>query len=277
MVARQVRFNRASSNRWDAVEPHRRCVTGLILSACRPGAQRLCVLGAGNCNDLDLQELSQAYEETRLVDLDAHALEEACQRQSVAASAQVVPHRGTDLSGIAARLTALCRPGVTQGETDELLRLAANPPELELGGPFDVVASTCLLTQLMNSAVDAMGDDHPKLPELLATIRRTHIRLLARTVKAGGTGLLITDVASSDACSRITTAPDSELAGLESSLAANGQYFLGVEPALIEEQLKTDVYLVSRIRKTIRTPPWRWRITSRRTYLIVAFLFTARG
>lgn len=248
----------------------------LIFSARRAGPSRLCVLGAGNCNDLDLQALVQAFREVRLVDLDGHALEAACRRQHMAGPATLIRQGGTDLGGIAERLAAVGRTAATQREKQELLHLAANPPKVDLGGPFDIVVSTCLLTQLMNAAVDALGDRHPKLPELLAAIRTSHIRLLARSVRAGGAGVLVTDVASSDSCPRIATAVDGDLAGLEESIAANGQYFLGVQPALIEEQLRTDVYLSSRIGTITQTRPWKWQITSRRAYLVVGFLFTVR-
>ena len=273
VVARQGRLNRGSSKGWESFGPHRRRVTELILDGGRSVGGRLCVLGAGNCNDLNLSRLAGAFSAIHLVDLDGDALEGAAGRRSAPDPLRVVLNGGIDLGGIAGRLAALRPETAAAREIDELIQQAAKPSPADLGGPFDVAASTCLLTQLMNSAVDAMGESHPRLPELLAAIRTAHVRLLGNMVAPGGSGLLITDVASTDACKQIATAGDAELPGLERQIAKRDQYFLGVDPALIEDQLRTDVYLGSRIETVERTLPWRWRITSRRVYLVVGFLF----
>jgi hypothetical protein len=44
--------------------------------------ERLAVLGAGNCNDLDLTTLAGSFREIHLFDIDAQALEGAYRRQS---------------------------------------------------------------------------------------------------------------------------------------------------------------------------------------------------
>ena len=278
VVVRQVELNRGSLGAWVTFQPHRRRVTELIVGSGADRGGRLCVLGAGNCNDLDLDRLANAFSEVHLVDVDREALEKAAKRQSLEDSSCVVLHGGIDLGGIAAQLSAARPASATEWEFDDLIRQAAQPPEsslADLGAPFDVVASTCLLTQLMNSAVDALGAGHPRAPELLAAIRTAHVRLLAKAVAPRGRGLLITDVASTDACKHIETAGDAELPRLQRRIARRSEYFLEVDPALIEEQLRTDVYLGSRIESVERTPPWRWRITSRRTYLVVGFVIRA--
>jgi len=43
---------------------------------------RLCILGAGNCNDLDFEALSAWYSEITLVDLDLEAVTRAVERRS---------------------------------------------------------------------------------------------------------------------------------------------------------------------------------------------------
>ena len=272
VAAKQVQLNRGSSSAWESFEPHRRRVTELVVGDATARGGRLCILGAGNCNDLDLDRLEDFFSEVHLVDLDSEALGGGLRRQSLETSSRITLHGGVDLGGLAARLSAM-RPGsVTQREIDDLVQQASQPPDPELGTPFDVVVSTCLLSQLMNSAVDALGAGHLRVPELLAAIRTAHVRLLTKAVAAGGRGLLITDVASTDACKQIGTASDAQLPQLERQIAERGQYFLGVDPALIGEQLRTDVYLSSHIESVERTPPWRWRITPRRTYLVVAFV-----
>ena len=65
--ARQGQFNAESFDQWAGFADHRRRVSGLL--ATGPG--RLCVLGAGNANDLDLATLLEVHREVHLVDLDA--------------------------------------------------------------------------------------------------------------------------------------------------------------------------------------------------------------
>src|SRR6266481_2342634 len=97
--AEQVRQNLTTRNQWQLYASHRAEIEKLIVPDSR--GQRICVLGAGNCNDLDLKWLSEVYGEVHLVDLDRTALLEAVKRQDVD------PLRGTihihapiDLTGI---------------------------------------------------------------------------------------------------------------------------------------------------------------------------------
>ena len=71
---RQSGFNAESRDQWNAFSGHRQKVSALLGAGAEPRAGRLCVLGAGNCNDLDLASLLQAHREVHLVDLDAVAL-----------------------------------------------------------------------------------------------------------------------------------------------------------------------------------------------------------
>src|SRR3569623_288448 len=66
---------------WDLFAHHRRQIERLIVPPA--GGGRLYVLGAGNCNDLDLAYLATAYAEARLVDIDPAALDRAVDRQGV--------------------------------------------------------------------------------------------------------------------------------------------------------------------------------------------------
>src|SRR5947209_20163185 len=69
---------------------------------------------------------------------------------------------------------------------------------LALPGPFDVVASTCLLSQLIGNAFHSIGEAHPRFPEVVRAIRLGHLRLLATLARPGGRVVLVTDVVSSD-------------------------------------------------------------------------------
>ncbi|MCA9022365.1 MAG: hypothetical protein KDA74_19585, partial [Planctomycetaceae bacterium] len=70
----EFQFNQASRSNWEHGAAHRNLITGYLTELAQSSRGRLCVLGAGNCNDLDLQKLSQVYSEIHLVDLDESAL-----------------------------------------------------------------------------------------------------------------------------------------------------------------------------------------------------------
>src|SRR5512145_3246665 len=77
---------------------HRLAQMRLLLGAAPKGG-RVCVLGAGNCNDLDLPELAEHFAEVHLVDIDEVALRTAVRGQSSEVKARIRPHV-VDLSGI---------------------------------------------------------------------------------------------------------------------------------------------------------------------------------
>src|SRR5437868_8579473 len=89
--------SRQSRDAWERYAAHRRKIHALISAAdCAPGG-RLCVLGAGNCNDLDLQSLEREFAEIHLVDLDRDAIEDGIARQQLSGCAHVVLHAPCDL------------------------------------------------------------------------------------------------------------------------------------------------------------------------------------
>ena len=77
----QFEYNATSRDCWGRFRAHRDKVTGLLSNATP--ANRLCVLGAGNANDLDLNVLLHFYREMHLTDLDADALCRGVARQGL--------------------------------------------------------------------------------------------------------------------------------------------------------------------------------------------------
>jgi len=138
VLARQQTFNRRTRANTNLFEPHRQRVTGAIVAASRDPAGRLCVLGAGNANDLDLPVLARAFEQIHLVDLDPEALQQAIERHR-----ELDPvlrlHSGVDLSGIATQLDDLDHPPRAD-QLDELITAAGNVPAPELPEPYNNLA-----------------------------------------------------------------------------------------------------------------------------------------
>ena len=61
LVARQLRLNRETLDNWRLYHSHREAVADLICRPPQPTSSRLCILGAGNCNDLDLARFSGRF------------------------------------------------------------------------------------------------------------------------------------------------------------------------------------------------------------------------
>jgi hypothetical protein len=281
LLSLQVANNRSSAENWDLYAEHRARVTGLILGlmrATRSAETRLCILGAGNCNDLELGVLSQHCRELHLVDFDAEALRRGLasqlsvtRRENVAdvpEGARIALHGGVDLSGIALDLGR-----GSQNDVHVLAQRALAGPELELGGPFDMAVSTALLTQLISSSVDALGSTHPDLTEVVLAIRNGHLRLMARLLRPGSYGLLLTDVVSSDTLPELVAEEHEPMDGLLESALASGNFFTGANPYALAAAFCRDSILRKTVAEVSMVGPWRWQVGAHRSYLVVALAF----
>ena len=269
--ARESRFNRASSGQWEGFEGHRREVSALLAR----GSGRLGVLGAGNANDLDLVGLLDAYREVHLVDLDPEALARGVERQGVAGRPGLARHGQLDLTGMMDAMAGWSPSvEVSRAELDALVDWPCNRVGLALPGPFDVVASTCLLSPLVGNAHHALGEGHPQLDEVALAIRLGHLRLLAGLARPGGRVVLITDVATSERCPEIAAQVGPPGLAQVADLAASHRLIRGVNPFTIAGLMRRDPSLSTRLARVELHAPWHWRL-HRRAYLVCAIEATA--
>ena len=275
----QARFNRSTATHWDDFRSHRQQIEDLILAdgvadaIVRAG--RLCVLGAGNCNDLDLKGFTDVFAEVHLVDLDAAALDRAVRRQGVESSQAIRVHGGVDLTGVADLLSGWRTRSPSAAEVDACLRqtVEAPQPDLSRGGGFDVVLSPCLLSQLVGYAGDTLGPDHPRSPDLRLAVRRRHLRLMVDLLAPGGAGVLITDVAVSGAVKNLQHVRSRDLPDLLNKLVAQGRTFASLDPPAVEAALTGDPLIGPLIGGVQRVPPWLWRLGPLKTFLVYALRF----
>src|SRR5436190_10645706 len=124
ILATQAKYNRSTADSWQTYASHRAEITSLLepLDSSRRG--RVCVLGAGNCNDLHLPTLLEQCDELHLVDIDAAALQTAVTRQGLAGSGNVTLHGGIDLTGVAETLSVWKTSKPAAGEVREVVRHA---------------------------------------------------------------------------------------------------------------------------------------------------------
>ena len=144
-------MNSSTARQWALYASHRQQIEKLITPAS-PGG-RICVLGAGNCNDLDLSWLTKVYSQAHLIDLDADSLALAVERQRPSETGSICLWAPFDLSGIGDVLRNWRKtpPGDDQiRQCLELLQRAS--PEHPWGKEqFDVVLSPCVLSQILIS------------------------------------------------------------------------------------------------------------------------------
>jgi hypothetical protein len=273
----QIRNNRDTAAAWDRYGPHRRAVTALV-SASVPGG-RLCVLGAGNANDLELEALARQFSAVHLVDIDQSAIARAAARQDAPTRDKLHLHGGLDLSGLTDRLGAWTR------RPPDAAALAALPGEIAarvasaLPGPFDLVVSTCLLSQICRACHRTFGD----APAVAATLGRvaraavvTHLEVMIQLTAPGGTSLLVTDAISSE------TYPLGELftadrgAALLDELARTDRLLTGTSPHLISKLLRHDPARGPLVEDVRLKAPWLWQLSPTCTLLVYALAFRRR-
>jgi hypothetical protein len=273
LVDLHLRNNDRSAGLWDLYAPHRKRLTELILGTpVREREGRLAVLGAGNANDLELAQLAGRFTEIHLADLDGVALSRAVRRPDVATRAQLKTHPGRDLSGMLERLGAWREQ---PPELDELARvapLAGARVAAQLPGPFDLVLSDCMLSQLAWTCYRALGEG-PVLTDVLDVCLAAHLRGLVALTRPGGRCLLVTDVASADGEASTQLGPEELL----SLLAERRALFSGTSPVVARWMLSQDPALARLVDDVRLLPPWRWRISRDRTVLVCALAFSRRA
>ena len=273
LTAEQCRRNRSRDDQWELSSAHRRNVTDRISALAGDRGGRLCVLGAGNSNDLDLAGLVSAYDEVHLVDIDGEALRRGAQRQLVSTDT-VKLYGGVDVTGVWESLGELLakESPPSDAERENLVRRAATPDPLPLPAPFDVVVSVGLISQLIEAVVMAVPATCPKFMELLLSVRTGHLRLLAELTAPGGHGLLITDFVSSATVPELLGIADDQMARLAERLAAEGNFFHGLNPLFLPGIFEQDPTLQRLIAKTTHRGYWRWDQRNR-AYAVLAIEF----
>jgi hypothetical protein len=259
LSAEQARRNAATQDRWDSFAGHREQIAARLLREAATPPAKLCVLGAGNSNDLDLAALCQAFAEVHLVDIDAEALARGVGRQAGADARAVRLHGGVDLTACC-ELLAARKPGerLSDGEIDAALQRASTVAPPELGGPFDVAASTCLVSQLIEGAVLALGPQHPRLLELILAVRTAHLRLLADLLAPGGKGVLIADFVSSETLPELLAAAEPDWPEMLQRIVASRNFFHGLNPFVLLSLFRSDPLLSRTTTAADITGFWRW-------------------
>ncbi|MET0593925.1 MAG: hypothetical protein ABW133_14580 [Polyangiaceae bacterium] len=262
-----------TANTWDLYASHRARYTELLLSSDAHG--RLCLLGAGHCHDVDLEALAAHYTAIHLVDLDRAAILAAVARQKPDVRERLHVHAPFDLSGFETRWKQWKRvppsPEEIAAASSRVIRSAGTLP-----GPFDVVASSCVLTQMSFAARDALGEKSPMLGPVRIALIRTHLALLMGLTAPGRTALLTTDLTSSTSFPLAEITSEQNLFDVMGDIVERAAYYHVANPNLIEQVLETEPVLRAMAGESELLPPWIWTGALDRSYFVYALRFQRR-
>ncbi len=270
--------NRSALPYSESFSSHRRAQTALLVERARAdGTSRLCVLGAGNAYDLDLPALARAFGEIHLVDLDRDALEAARDRLDPADRERLRLHAPVDLSFMLARLEAWKRMEVTPEELMAFPNAASRGIAEALPGPFDVVASTCLLTQMQRALVETLSDRHRLFEALRQFLNLAHLRTLARLLAPEGRALLVSDLVSDATYPLGSLDPSGDYLGLLPEVIRSGNVIYAANPELLALTVREDPFLARGAVLSKAVAAWIWMNGDERRFLVYALELTLRS
>jgi hypothetical protein len=252
------RRNATTWGRWDAMTSHRAQVMRLLVEARRGAGRSLCILGPGNGNDIELRKLVREFESVTLVDVDQAAVARAVGRLDKDGVRRVKQFSPVDVSGILLVLESWmrhCNP--TDAEITAIVRSARGAPRPNVG-PSDVVASTCMLTQLIDSVYMALPREHPRCIELVMSVRDRHLAIILELLNPGGVGVLVTDFVATEKATELAQLDELLLPYATSKWIEERSFFTGANPFAIRDYYNRSHGPGPCASDAQVKGPWRW-------------------
>ena len=180
------------------------------------------VIGAGNCQDIDLTTLAVAFSEIRLIDIDAVAVACAVSRLPADVTSQIRIFAPIDIAAPLMSVAAFVSLDPAQrAAVLAAVESAEMPERLPVS---DVVVSACLLSQLLDSASQIAPPESSDYLPLMQAVRRGHLLRLLSLTAPGGRVLLITDLVSSDTVQELAKTLSAELPKLMFQCLQSGNF-----------------------------------------------------
>jgi hypothetical protein len=262
---------KVASDDWSLYAHHRAHLTAALVGSARSAGGTLCLLGAGACNDVDLETLAQTFARIHLVDIDPSAVGRAIARQSPTTRARLVRHAPLDLATFSKRrLMKWKRMPPRREEIEQAASASLEALFAELPGPFDLVASVCVLTQMSFALNEALGQGHPVLPAARVALMSAHLHTLVGLAAPRGSALFACDMVSSNLYPLDALATGADLRAVMDDVVAAGASYFTANPGMIQNILGQDPFLLDRVAEAELLDPWLWTGPLARSYLVYA-------
>jgi hypothetical protein len=134
-----------------------------------------------------------------------------------------------------------------------------------------------VLSQLMHTCNRVLGPETEQLEIIACALVVAHLRLVAQLVRAGGTGVLVTDTVSSESYALEELWSERPPLALLDHLEQTGNFLSGTSPSFLRRILRTDEVLKRTVDGPRLVEPWLWRLDERMTLLAYALAFERRG
>lgn len=230
-------------------------------SAAHDGQLTISIVGAGNCQDIDLNVLAELFTKIRLIDIDAEALNRVVSKCPPGVTSRIRLFTPVD---IAAPLLSHAAFMALSSESRAAFLAGLQTPSTSDKIPVsDVVVSACILSQLIDTASKIVLPEAPEFLSLIQAVRRGHLARLLELTVAGGRTLLITDLVSSDTVPEINQTSPAELPMLMFQCLQSGNFFSGLSPAVVQHDLQNIPAFVQRCASFQILPPWLWQLGTR--------------
>ncbi len=277
LVEQNTDRNRETAGLSDSYASHREMVMKLIaatvadLSGKPDGnCSSAVLLGAGNCHDVDLVELSKLFQTMHLVDLDQLAIDAAIAASGIS-SENCRTHAPVDIAEPLLSLTS--RDFEPKAENSEkvinLLQLLAAENAMAEIPEADIVVSLCVFSQILDSVQLLMNSEHPSFGHVIKSLRIGHLHRMLSMLRPGGVAVFVTDIVSSDTAPELKTVSDQDLPDTVKQLVNDRNFFSGTNPA----SMLVDLNMLSRLPQgpdTVHTiDPWLWQI-GEKTFAVYA-------
>ncbi|HEY7374273.1 MAG TPA: hypothetical protein VIF57_19075, partial [Polyangia bacterium] len=213
-----------------------------------------------------------------LVDIDPDAVIRAIARVPPPGCAQLVAQAPLDVSGMFNRLELWSREPPAAEGLAPLVRAAAAHVARSLPGPFDVVVSCGVLTQLQLVLLQVVGDTNPRFAELREAFNRAHMRTLGALLGPSGVALLVTDLTTNQIYPPLAHLdPGADLGKLMGDLLAGGHVIHAAHPGLLSSEMRRDPQLKQEFEVRFPIGPWLWRNGPKQVLLVYALELKRRS
>src|SRR5262249_53593744 len=137
-----------------------------------------------------------------------------------------------------------------------------------LPGPFDVVLSSCVLTQLQFAALNVLSDAHPLFAAAREILTLTHLRTLGTLTAPGGRAILATDLVSDLTFPLERLAAEREPRELLRDVVKAAQHIRVADPDWLAWVARTDPVLKRTVRVSAPLDAWLWHNGPERIFLV---------